>query len=142
MARAAIQPIPLAHAVDLTVLPSPLKVESGQAHHLAMVLNELVTNSAKHGMPDRQQGRIDITIAREDKEMIRLTFRDDGPGFPEAILAGDYSKTSIGFDLINGIVKKSLRGTIAFSNDHGAVTTIRFHDPTRADSEEENHANG
>ena len=140
VARAAIQTVPLTHTVELTVTPSSLKVESSQAHHLALVVNELVTNSVKHSMTDRQQGRVAIAIAQEEQEMVRLIFRDDGPGFPAAILAGDFSNTHIGFDLLNGIVKRSLRGSIVFSNDNGAVTTIRFHNPITAENREKNHA--
>ena len=134
--QAAVQTAPLGHAVNLQVTESPIKVSSAQAHHLAMVINELATNSVKHGLADREKSLIRIDIASEEDGMVRIGFRDDGPGFPNPILTGDFHLANIGFDLINGIVKRSLRGTIARANDHGAVTTIRFKNEAIDDSGE------
>ena len=55
-----------------------------------------------------------------------LQYRDNGPGYPESILAGEIPSKCIGFNLLNGIVKKSLQGTIEFKNDKGALARITF----------------
>ncbi len=135
VAQAAMQTAPLSHTVEIRVADTDLKVSSGQAHQLALVINELVTNSIKHGMPPQGKSLLDIDIAAEESDgMTRLRFRDNGPGFPKTILAGDYRRSNIGFDLINGIVKRSLRGAIALTNNGGAETTIRFKTETGADT--------
>jgi PAS domain S-box-containing protein len=111
--------------IKVNITASELQVDSNQAHHLSMVLNELTTNSFKYAISEPAQTSIDIDI-QEEADKIFMTFRDNGPGYPEYIISGEYAKPSIGFNLINGIVKKSLGGTISFKNEKGAVAEIRF----------------
>jgi two-component sensor histidine kinase len=100
-------------------------VSNEQAQHLALVINELTANSIKHAL-NRQGGiQIKISIA-ESGSKIRLVYQDDGPGYPEALVAGDFSAANVGFDLILGIVVKSLRGELTLSNDSGAKASIIF----------------
>jgi two-component sensor histidine kinase len=100
-------------------------INSSQAHHLAMVINELTTNSIKHATANRDNIRINIII-EQDGAKTTVQFKDNGPGFPEEILKGDFSSSNIGFELIQGIVMKSLVGNVVFENDNGTVTTISF----------------
>jgi PAS domain S-box-containing protein len=116
---------PYANDIKLKVAASQVLVDSNQAHHLGMVINELATNSLKYAVSASVQTIIDVDIT-EEAGMVLLTFRDNGPGYSEEVRRGEYAGTSIGFDLVNGIVKKSLRGAIALKNDHGAVAEIRF----------------
>lgn len=109
----------------LTVAGIDVTVNSNQAHYLALVLNELATNSLKYASKASPRLEIRLRTTRE-KGDIRIEYRDNGPGYPEAVTRGDYSGTSIGFDLMNGLVVQSLRGRISFHNDHGAVAMIRF----------------
>jgi PAS domain S-box-containing protein len=123
--RGALTSVPLSKKIELSITPSSEKLNSRQAHHLTLVLNELATNSAKQALKDRDSARIDIGIEGKDGDVL-LRFRDDGPGYPEELLKGDFSRTGVGFDLINGIVRKNLRGRLELENDNGAVTTIAF----------------
>jgi two-component sensor histidine kinase len=116
---------PYANDIKLKVAASQVLVDSNQAHHLGMVINELATNSVKYAVNASVQTIIDVDIT-EEAGTVLLTFRDNGPGYSEEVRRGEYAGTSIGFDLVNGIVKKSLRGAIALKNDHGAVAEIRF----------------
>jgi PAS domain S-box-containing protein len=116
---------PYAHDIKLNISAVEVLVDSNQAHHLSMVINELATNSLKYAIGASTQTIIAVDIGEEDGQVL-LTFRDNGPGYSENVLRGEYARTSIGFNLVNGIVKKSLRGTIALRNDNGAVAEIRF----------------
>ncbi len=111
--------------VNIAITPSEIYVDSNQAHHLAMVINELATNSLKYAVQNKEKVNISIN-AGKDGEKIIIQFHDDGPGYPNEMLKGDFSKTSTGFELINGIVKKSLFGEVELSNDNGALTKIIF----------------
>lgn len=52
-------------------------------------LQPLVENSVKHGLAAREDGgRIDVMIRLLD-ERVRIEVRDDGVGFPEAVLSGE-----------------------------------------------------
>ena len=55
-----------------------------------------------------------------------IEFRDDGPGFPEEMLEGDFSRAHVGFELIRGIVSQNLEGELDLRNDGGGVVTIEF----------------
>lgn len=123
--NAAVQSSPRPDRIRVRITASPLLVSSEQAQHLALVVNELAANSARHALGDDGSLRIKVNIT-EDGPRISLVYSDDGPGYPEAMVRGDFSAANVGFDLLRGIVKKSLRGDIELAGDHGAVTTITF----------------
>jgi len=123
--NAAVQSGPHPERIRVRISASPLMVSSEQAQHLALVVNELAANSAKHALGEDGSLRIKVNIS-EDGPRIRLVFSDDGPGYPDAMVQGDFSAANVGFDLVRGIVKKSLRGELALAIDRGAVTTIIF----------------
>ncbi len=107
--------------------PSPVQVTPDQVHNLAIVINELATNTIRHTLPGRSTARISVRITLED-DAILFEYRDDGPGYPEDVL--QLERHAVGFDLIRNLVHKSLRGELSLHNDEGAVTVIRF--PARA----------
>lgn len=107
------------------ITETDITVDSNQAHYLALLLNELITNSLKYAVAFSSHPEIKIAVSG-DVGSIRIVFRDNGPGYPDAIIEGDYSLTGIGFDLINGIVRQSLNGNISFRNENGAVAEIVF----------------
>jgi len=123
--NAALQGIPPDKKIALDVKASSLRVNSNQAHHLTLVINELATNALKHALGERDAVRISVEFLRDD-EMIRIIFRDNGPGYPEEMIDGNFNRASVGFNLILGIIKESLRGEVQLENDNGAVTTIMF----------------
>jgi two-component sensor histidine kinase len=57
---------------------------------LGLIINELVTNSAKHAFTDREGGTISISLDQNLSKQLILTVKDDGRGLPP------------GLDLING----------------------------------------
>jgi two-component sensor histidine kinase len=121
--RSSLQILPRHKGVSIDVTPSPVQVTPDQAHSLALVINELATNTVKHAMEERDRGHITVGITRED-DTVRFEYRDDGPGYPEDVLR--LERYSVGFDLIQNIVRKGLRGELSLHNDDGAVAVIRF----------------
>ncbi len=121
----ALQGKSLGRAVSVDVEVSSLEVNSTQAHQLTLVINELATNTLKHALGKQEAVQIQVR-AGDSGGKVHLEFRDDGPGYPEEMLRGDFSRASVGFDLILGIVRESLRGEVQLQNDEGAVTTVRF----------------
>jgi PAS domain S-box-containing protein len=109
--------------VLVDVSPSPVQVSPVQANHLALVINELATNSMKYALAERDKVQLTVSIALEENT-IRFQFQDDGPGYPEAVLKSEHQ--DVGLYLVQTIVHSSLQGEVTLHNDRGAVTTIRF----------------
>lgn len=119
------QMLPLDKQILIDVTPSPVRVTADQAHNLALVINELTTNTAKYALEERSIARVTVRIGLEDEEdMIRFEFRDDGPGYPEEVL--EFERYNVGFELIQNTVRDTLRGEVSLANDCGAVAVIRF----------------
>ena len=114
--------------VTVQVSPSPVQVTAKQANNLALVLNELITNSVKYAWPERKNGRITVRVERQEKDnapdVILVEFRDDGPGYPQDVLR--LERYHVGWDLIQNLVGHGMRGEVTLRNDAGAVTIIRF----------------
>jgi PAS domain S-box-containing protein len=121
--RSSLQILSPDQQVYIDVLPSLVLVTPAQAHNLALVVNELATNSFKYALQGRDVGRIAVRVARED-HTVRLEFRDDGPGYPEEVLG--LERNGVGFDLVQNIVRSNLGGELSLHNDGGAVAVIRF----------------
>ena len=132
----ALQAIPLDKRVSVEVSSSPVRVTPKDANSLALVLNELTTNSAKYAWPARPTGHITVRIDHQDKvdatdrtpagrqPRILIEFRDDGVGYPDEVLCQE--RYSVGWDLIQTIVCHGMQGEVSMHNDQGAVITIGF----------------
>ncbi|MFQ5575484.1 MAG: sensor histidine kinase, partial [Anaerolineae bacterium] len=124
--HSALQALPSDKQISVVVEPSPVQVTPKQASNLAMVINELATNSAKHALP-QTDGRLQITARIALKEdHVHFEFRDNGPGYPPPVLKGDPDFLNVGFELIHNLVRRNMRGALSLYNEHGAVTVITF----------------
>ncbi len=114
----------LAEPANLTleITGSRVVVSPEQAHHLALVISELTTNTLKHGCSEAG-AHIQVDIGLENGD-VRLVYRNQGPAYPEPVVAGD--GYSVGLDIVDKLVRHSLRGTWTISNEGGPVTEIRF----------------
>ncbi len=129
LCRELIEPLvgnlALYKTVKINITPSEVSVNSDQAHNITLVLNEIITNAIKYALPEKENLIIKIEIKSDDKN-IDLRIKDNGIGFPQSILDGDFKNAGIGFDLIFGIVKESLGGDISIENNNGAIFNIKF----------------
>jgi GAF domain-containing protein len=109
--------------ITLRVATSPLRVSSTQAHNLAMVINELAIATIRHGIGEGREAVIEVGIDQV-AGMIEITFRADGPGYPESALTEPYGELGLG--LAMNIIQRTLQGELVLRNDGGAVTVVRF----------------
>ncbi len=123
---AALQVLPSDRQVSVDIVTDTAEVMSPEeAHHIAIVINELVTNVIKHVAIAKKTSQITVRITPDPlSKTVLLEFRDNGPGFPEAVLNSEDRK--VGMYLIENTVRHSLRGEITFQNDNGAVVRIQF----------------
>lgn len=68
-------------ALDV-VVEDGIRVGTDRAISLVLIANELITNAVKYAYPDRQDGKVQVTLARKGEGHIVLTVADDGVGMP------------------------------------------------------------
>ncbi|HEV7368736.1 sensor histidine kinase [Arenibaculum sp.] len=108
----------LGPGVRVEVAASEDELSNDHAFPLALILNELLTNAAKHGLRDGR-GTVRVALRREGPEFV-LVVHDDGPGF----IAGPERRSS-GLGLVRGLCRQ-IGGAVEIENDGGARCTIRF----------------
>lgn len=98
----------------------PVVVPGADAQQLAIAINELAMNAAKHAYRKGEPGGLHVECHREGGTL-RLTVSDDGAG-----LGRDFSAeraTGLGMTILKAVVRQ-LRGTLDASSDRGARFTI------------------
>jgi two-component sensor histidine kinase len=104
-------------SVEVDVADVALPQDS--AHCLALIANELITNSIKHGM-ENGAGAVRLELAQSD-DQIRLTVRDGGKGYPDL----DSLPRSSGLTLIRGLCRQ-IGASLELGNDGGAKSVVCF----------------
>jgi two-component sensor histidine kinase len=87
---------------------------------LALILNELLTNAAKHAGNGTRRPRINVELRASPSEIV-LTVKDNGPGFD----IGDSRKRASGLGLIRGMLRQ-VGGRIEVQNNEGAQCSIHL----------------
>lgn len=105
---------------NLTFSVDDIRLPVRQGTSLVVLINELISNSVKHGAGD-----IDIQLAKNETHGL-LTVTDKGSGFPEDFNPSQAANT--GLELIESLAKWDLRGSVAFENNAtgGAKVKVTF----------------
>lgn len=82
---------------------------------LALIINEIITNSLKYGLKEVEYPRIDITLTQNEIEFTHLIISDNGPGFDPEIWD---NHQSMGVELIKTLTEQ-LDGEIKLSFETG-----------------------
>jgi PAS domain S-box-containing protein len=98
-----------------------INLASARAVPLALLTNELVTNSYKYAF--REGGCLHFRLAKIPDNRVVFEIRDSGPGLPEDFQRGKLK--SLGFKLIEIFVRQ-IKGTCKMHNDGGLVVIIEF----------------
>ena len=104
-----------------------VRIEADEGHlpnelsmPLALILNELLTNAAKHGINGHGTGHINVKLQRENG-LANLSVEDDGPGFQRE----ETGRRSSGLGLVQGMVRQ-LGGKFTVEPGRGGRCIIRF----------------
>lgn len=90
------------------------------AELIAIAVNELAMNAAKHAYRWGERGALHIACRRQGQKLA-LTVADDGEGLGKAFAARRAS--GLGMTIVEAIVRQ-LNGTLEAADDHGARFTI------------------
>ena len=108
--------------VKLVMDVEKVNIDIDTAIPLGLILNELITNSMKHGFPDGMEGTVFIEFSKNDDTYI-LKVDDDGVGIPSDL---DFRNTSsLGMQLVSGLVGQ-IDGEIELNRNDGTEFVIKF----------------
>ena len=105
------KPVKIQMGIDKIEAPVDFTITIG------LILSELISNSIKYGMPDNNDLIIQIIMKKLSSAHLSLSYRDNGPGFPDISVME--SKNTMGISLIR-IFTEQLQGTARFINNGGA----------------------
>jgi len=91
---------------------------------LALILNELLTNTFRHAFPDGMSGRVDVRMTIDSGEAV-LEVQDDGVGErpPDAAR----SEHGSGRSIVNALARSELNGTVEYPPvESGTIVRVRF----------------
>ncbi|QKF68522.1 two-component system sensor histidine kinase [Arcobacter venerupis] len=97
---------------------SNLTMNSKQAIHLAIIINELILNSYKHGLVETNKHTIFISLTKKYNKFY-FTYKDNGTGLIKV------SKTGFGTYMINAFIT-SLKANMTCTNINGLEYEIVF----------------
>lgn len=103
--------------------PDNFYLDSEQAVSVALVINELISNCYEHAFKNMLSGEININImfdgSRENNFL--LVVKDNGVGLPDSFNKNE--PKSLGWHIINTLVKEDLDGKIYLNSTNGKYGT-------------------
>lgn len=117
--------------VDLRIDSVDVPINLQFAVPLGLVINEIISNSLKHGFLGRNEGTVSITAGAYEENGIDLRISDDGVGFPKGLDLS--STTTLGVRLIQEVVEDQLLGDLDVSSENGVQYTISIPNVTLED---------
>jgi two-component sensor histidine kinase len=104
--------------VRIVCISEPIDMPRDRAVSIGLIVNELVTNAAKHAFPDDRIGCVVILFRRAD-DAIELVVEDDGCGIADAPRQG-----SLGRRLIAGFVQQAAGELTTQSSPEGTICRV------------------
>ncbi|HEX3013216.1 MAG TPA: histidine kinase dimerization/phosphoacceptor domain -containing protein, partial [Methanobacterium sp.] len=99
-----------------------INLDINTAVPLALIVNEIVTNSLKYAFPDKKTGNVSVRFAKNADEL-QLIVEDNGIGFPNDL---DFKNTnSLGMQLVNSLTEQ-IKGHIKLEREEGTKFIIDF----------------
>jgi PAS domain S-box-containing protein len=108
-------------AVALVLELAMVEVDVDQAIPCGLIVNELATNSLKHGFPDGRRGEVRIGLHRAGDGQVQLQVSDTGVGFSDSF--DGRNSNSLGLHLVEDLTRQ-LRGTLQVGP--GAARMLSF----------------
>ncbi len=94
-----------------------------------LIVNELVSNSLRHGFPDGKTGTIAIAVtpdapAKNGEKEFSLVVSDNGVGLPEGVTLKNAG--TLGLQLVTMIAEHQLQGKVSLVRNKGAKFSVSF----------------
>jgi two-component sensor histidine kinase len=99
--------------INITLTVDYLVFDSSQAISIGLIINEFISNSLKHAFSDSEQGKIDISLKKTEKEAI-LQLKNNGKPLDKEFNP-KLTNNSLGMTIIEAFTEK-LDGSYEFHN--------------------------
>jgi PAS domain S-box-containing protein len=122
----------LFHSYQVDAARVQLKVEAQEVHlnintaiPCGLIVNELISNTLKHGFPEGRKGRLEIGLSAVPEDGYAIRVEDDGVGFPEEL---DFRKTNtLGMQIVNTLVEQ-IGGRLELRRGPGTIFRLEFNE--------------
>ena len=112
--------------VTVEVETGGLELDLDTAIPCGLIINELLSNSFKHGFKAGADSKVTILLQQEQPKHLRLTVSDNGIGLPEGF---DYMESrTLGLRLVANLANQ-LGGEIEIDGSDGTNISISFDEP-------------
>ena len=105
--------------ITLEAKAEPASLPLDRAVTLGVLINELVTNAAKHAYPPPAHGPISVQLRREGDDLV-LTVGDSGPGLP-----AEPPRRGLGMRIVRSLVQQ-LGARLEIQHHPGATFHVRL----------------
>ncbi len=113
--------------VTLETDVEPLSLDVDTAVPCGLIMNELLTNSLRHGFPAGRPGVLSVSLHANGDKTLRFNVRDNGVGQPPGL---DFETCgSLGMQLVQ-ILTAQLEGKLQLDRSQGTNITIAFPRPS------------
>jgi len=109
--------------ITLDISGLPIMIPSKEATSLALVVNELIQNALRHGIPAESKGKVSVAISQTNGS-VSVVVHNDGPG-----ISPDFdidSRSNLGLTIVQTLVQNELKGNFTLVNTEGTVATVTF----------------
>jgi two-component system, sensor histidine kinase PdtaS len=100
-----------------------IPLSSKRATVLALIVNELMSNAAKHACKADEKCELTLSL-RQDSEELVLRVQDNGPGLPADFSLDTHSH--VGLDVVRILAERDLNGCFTLKNQQGVLAEVRF----------------
>ena len=116
------------HGIQLTKDVQAISLDVDTVIPLALIVNELISNSLEHAFQKGEEGKLGVYL-KEEGEILRVGVQDNGVGMPLDI---DIAKSeSFGFEMIRLFAQK-LDAKVHVQNDNGCAIELKIKNYKRA----------
>jgi len=106
--------------IELILKTEPVFLDIKTAIPCALILNELITNAFKHAFKNQSNGKIEIGLKKEGKQ-VNFYVSDTGTGMDNIQLQA----SSMGMSLITSLIDQ-IDGKLEYKNQNGSIFLITF----------------
>ncbi len=98
-------------------------VSIDEAVPCGLIINELILNSLKHGYPDKETGRISISMKLRGHDAV-FTYADNGVGLSGPVIFDNLD--NLGLQTVKSIAEHQLEGSMKIDGKNGFCCDFQF----------------